>query len=99
MKKSVFVFFLFLCALFAGLVYCNDGQAQQIDPAAAITKQDTVKTPEALSVMTGKPEEGGIDNRQIMEKLDSLATQNERILEMLRELERKIRVLDGKVSR
>lgn len=99
MKKRKSVFFIFLCATLAMLLLGNDGQAQQPDPTAAITKQDSVKTPEALSVMTGNPEEGGIDNRQIMEKLDSLATQNERMFEMLREIERKIRVLDGKMSR
>ena len=99
MKKGLFVLSLFFCMLLAALVYYNEGQAQQIDPTAGITKQDTPKTPEALSVMTGKPEEGGVDNRQIMEKLDSLATQNERMFEMLRELERKIRVIDSKVSR
>jgi len=99
MKKRLFVFPLLFCVVLAALVYYNEGQAQQVDPTAAITKQDTPKTPEALSVMTGKPEESGIDNRQIMEKLDSLATQNERMFEMLRELERKIRVIDSKVSR
>jgi len=46
-----------------------------------------------------KPEENIIDTKAILEKLDNLSIQNARIMEMLQQVERKVRNIENKVGR
>ncbi|MEI6125552.1 MAG: hypothetical protein WCQ99_03265 [Pseudomonadota bacterium] len=98
-KKIIFVFslFLFLCSP-------REGQAADTKDILRPSSMQAVKTSneKSLDDRTAegiKPEENIIDTKAILEKLDNLSIQNARIMEMLQQVERKVRNIENKVGR